>query len=79
MMHVLPRWKVTVTFADRSVVFWIHDNFLSNVLRKVADLQFSETGLDSELGIGICQSPRTNEATVVSTGQVDGRGKAIDG
>lgn len=46
MLMVLPRWKASVYFEDgESVTVWMDDNFLSSVLRKVADLQFSESGL----------------------------------
>ncbi len=45
MMQMVQRWRVTVTVAGQASEFWINDNFLSNVLRKVADIQFSENGL----------------------------------
>lgn len=51
MMQVVPKWKVTVLFTDRSVVLWIHDPFIGNVLRKLADLQFTENGLDQPIEI----------------------------
>lgn len=54
MMQVLPKWKVTVTFATgREAVVWIHDNFMANVLRSVATLEFSDNGLEQPTYIGI--------------------------
>lgn len=42
MMQILSKWKVVVKFTNREVVFWVSDNFASNVLRKVADLDFTD-------------------------------------
>lgn len=46
MMQIIKRWKVQIVFANRVVEFWVHDNFLSNVLRKITDMQFSDNGLE---------------------------------
>ena len=51
-MQAVPKWKVTVVLtADRQVVLWIHDNHLSNVLRQVSNMQFTENGLTQPLEI----------------------------
>lgn len=55
MMQVLPKWKVTVTFPGHDVVLWIHDNFISNVLRTVSTLQFNDTGLEQPTHVAISQ------------------------
>lgn len=46
MMQVVKKWKVKIVFDSRVVEFWVHDNFLSNVLRKIVDMQFTESGLE---------------------------------
>lgn len=54
MLQVLPRWKVVVKMADGSErVFWVNDNFMANVLRKVADIQFTENGLSQPTAISV--------------------------
>ena len=59
MMQVLKKWKVSVFFKEgTSQVFWINDNFMSNVLRKVADMDFSENGLVQPLQIVITEVKR---------------------
>lgn len=40
-MQVLPRWKVEVDLGDSKPVFHISDNFLSSVLRKISEIEFS--------------------------------------
>lgn len=59
MMQVMAKWKVTVEFTnhEKNVTFWVHDNFVANVLRKVADLDFSGDGLDQPICI-IVGGPR---------------------
>lgn len=53
MMQVVPKWKVTVTFSDRNLVFWVSDSSISNVMRKIADMQFTENGLEQPVQITI--------------------------
>jgi hypothetical protein len=54
MMQVVPRWKVTVFFADRGdLVFWLSDGHLGNVLRLVSGMQFSENGLDQPQAVTV--------------------------
>lgn len=43
MMQIVPRWKVTIRFPDREVVIYVNDNFIANVLRTVASLDFTGT------------------------------------
>lgn len=39
----VTKWIVNVDLKDREPIkFWIHDNFAGNVLRKLADLQFTD-------------------------------------
>jgi hypothetical protein len=41
MMQVLPKWMVTVSMqSGQHVIFYISDNFLSNVLRAVSAIEF---------------------------------------
>jgi len=54
MMHVIARWKVTVSIQARDpIVLWINDDHPSNVLRQVSAIQFSENGLERVTGIRI--------------------------
>ena len=53
MLQVVPKWRVELTFSDRKVELWIYDQSPSNVLRKLADLQFSANGLDQPSQIQI--------------------------
>lgn len=54
MLQIINKWKVTVSMANGDMhTFWVNDNFLPNVLRKVADLQFSATGLQEPTSISI--------------------------
>ena len=55
MMQVSPKWKVTATF-DSGLPphqIWLYDNFISNILRKVADIQFTGSGLIQPVSITI--------------------------
>lgn len=46
-MQVVPKWKVTARLPEgKEVVFWMHDGFATNVLAKVASMQFTENGLN---------------------------------
>jgi hypothetical protein len=41
MMQMIPKWKITMTRSSApSLVLFISDQFLSNVLRKLADIEF---------------------------------------
>ena len=42
MMQVLPKWNVTIHrgVGTAPIVFYVSDNFLSNVLRKLGDRSF---------------------------------------
>lgn len=53
MLHIVQRWKVHLTWRDRQLDIWVNEDHLSNVFRKLADLQFSETGLDQPIRIQI--------------------------
>lgn len=54
MMQVVPRWKVVVQMPNApSQTFWMNENFVQNVLRKVADMQFTENGLTQPTTITI--------------------------
>lgn len=67
MMQVVPRWKVRVLFSGKnSVTLWFHDHHVSNVLRQVAALSFSENGLEQPEEIIVAAAPYTN--TMVTTG-----------
>jgi hypothetical protein len=40
MMQIVSKWKITITRSSApSLVIFISDRFLSNVLRKLADLE----------------------------------------
>lgn len=44
MMHVIKQWRVTIVFAGVEVAnemsFYINDDHFTNVLRKLAEIQF---------------------------------------
>lgn len=47
MMQVVPKWEVKLCYeGDRVFKVWISDNFMSNVLRKVAEMDFTENALE---------------------------------
>jgi hypothetical protein len=73
MMQVQQKWKVTVLFegAKERQVLWLHDTFAANVLRKLADISFSEGGLQQPIEITITPVRATNPAT---TGVMSGLG-----
>ena len=51
MIAIVPKWKVTVAFTraapSRFVTIWISDHHISDVLRMVASIDFTE---DTVLG-----------------------------
>jgi hypothetical protein len=52
MLHVVPKWKVSVTLRDGAEhTIWIHENVAANVLRKVADIQFAQNGLNDPVKV----------------------------
>lgn len=54
MLQVVQRWKVEVMFESQpKIVLWINENHPANVLRKLADLQFNESGLVQPTSIQI--------------------------
>lgn len=68
MMQVVPKWQVTVTKSDGSLtLFWMHDNFLANVVRKVADMQF-ENGIAQPKRIVIEPAPVIEQIGVTMGG-----------
>lgn len=78
MMQVIPRWRVIVSFKVRdSVVFWVNDNFIANVLRIVSGLQFCEGGLDQPTSIVVAAelSGLWHTDSVTSTTQPVGCGE----
>jgi hypothetical protein len=67
-MQMMSKWRVAVSFpGDREVEFWIHDNHLANVLRKAADIQFTENGLVQPSNINISLVAEKNPQLGVST------------
>lgn len=78
-MQLIPKWRVTVLFEDRRAVeVWIADSFISNVLRKVADIDFAEFGTPQPVKFTIepAKSPANPTVTSVTSG---GIGQAVDG
>lgn len=54
MIQTVPKWKVTVSFSSRDdVVLWIYDSHLSNAMRTVAAMQFTEDGLEQPTSIHV--------------------------
>lgn len=71
MFHVLSKWRVTVSFKGlrEPATFWVSDNHLGNVLRKVADLSFSATGLEEPQEIRIAVEGATAMQATTGLGQ----------
>jgi hypothetical protein len=47
MLHVVARWRVDVTLSNGTEMrFWVNTDYISNVLQKVAEMQFEASGLD---------------------------------
>lgn len=59
MMQIIPRWKVQALFENdaRNVTLWIYDSIGANVLRKAAEMQFTENGLDQPKCIIVSLDP----------------------
>ena len=53
MLQVIPKWKVTVTVAGVAQVLWVYANSVSDVMRKLADIQFTENGLTQPTSVHI--------------------------
>lgn len=69
-MQVLPRWKVEVDLGDSKPVFHISDNFLSSVLRKVSEIDFSEFPKAEPFSIKISKviyQPNLSEVVAVTS------------
>lgn len=65
MMTTIPRWKVTAYIDGREVTLFVDERHWSNVMRTVASLSFSQSGLDDVHKIEIEHVP---ELTVSSSG-----------
>lgn len=52
MIQVLNKWKIVIHFEHKNdLMFYIHDNHIQNVLRKLADISYD--GINQEIGIDI--------------------------
>jgi hypothetical protein len=60
MLQVISKWRVVVSYGgDRApVVLYISDNFLSNALRTLASLEFSENRLEQPTSIQVSLEAR---------------------
>lgn len=70
MMQIIPKWKIAYDYADgRHHEVWVSDSFASNILRKAADLDFSETGLSQPVRVLVeqCGPAPTNVSVSVTT------------
>ena len=67
MIYVVPQWKIGFEYSDRTVTFWLHNNSVSNVLRAVADMQFSENGLEQPLAIKVSRAEKANPSTNITS------------
>jgi hypothetical protein len=73
MMQLIPKWKVTVLLAGVSHVFWVSDRCASNVLRKVADMDFSDSGLEQPALVKIEPAAAlVNPSVSVTSGGIGG-------
>jgi hypothetical protein len=70
MMQLIPRWQITVTHSDqdlRPIQFWINETHLGNVLRQVATMQFTESGLVQPTKITIEEVNHANTSTSITS------------
>lgn len=54
MIKTVQKWRVTLTYEARDgITVWISDNFASNVMRQIAAMEFTESGLEQPTVIRI--------------------------
>ena len=67
MLQVIPKWKVVVRFSEleEPLILFISDRFMSNAMRKIADIEFERT----PFSITIMRPDRTNSGigTITTT------------
>lgn len=58
MLTIVPKWRVVVTRHDKGLcVVWVNAISVAEVMRKIADIQFEETGLHSPIEVNISLVP----------------------
>lgn len=76
MLQVIPKWEVTVHLgANKAVLqFWIFDHALGNVLRQVASMQFTKSGLEqpSAISIGLVRQQNIQDGVTIATNVAQG-------
>lgn len=59
-MKVITKWQIHLLFDDKTEkTIWLYDDIYSNILRKLADIQFTSTGLVQPTHIHITQDRLT--------------------
>jgi hypothetical protein len=63
MMQMIPKWKITMTRSGApSVVIFISDHYLSNVLRKLAEIEFDVVPQSVTIAPVTCQPATATES-----------------
>lgn len=65
MMQILPKWKVTIIGDHHtaiSPVMWVHAFTANDVMRQIANIQFTESGSEQPASVHI---QRVREASTV--------------
>lgn len=67
MMHLIPKWAVTITLSDgRMIVVGVYDNHLSNVSLKLAGIEWAPFPVEV-LSLSITRAPEPTTQTNVVT------------
>lgn len=68
MLTIVPKWCVSVRKSNGVLVLvWVHALTMSEVLRKIADIQFDENGLQSPSEMNISLVPPPTQTTASFT------------
>jgi len=59
MMQVVPKWRVTIARPSTApLVLFISDQFLSNVLRKLADIELEQQPNEVTIALVLIDGPQ---------------------
>lgn len=65
-MQTISKWKITVFFGGQTMIFLIHDNHYSNMMRKLNEVDFygipTKIIIELDLGLNLNQANQENQA-----------------